>query len=175
MSRGHHAGRAGFCTKRDRGGWKGRKRREVRTSGAVRARRRSKPLLYFDSCHSRQGLSTVLTEAEFYRLDHNSASPPGGPSAWYAPAVRVERRLCDSGAAILRGSWCLRSSTPRSLRAEPQALPLPPARSCRRPPGRPGTAWAKRGSPQPFHHSSRPSRSSFDAAPGSLYARRPPP
>lgn len=82
--------------------------------------------------------------------------------------MRIGRRLCDSGAAILRGRWWLRSSAPRSLRAEAEALLLSPARSCRRPRGRPGTAWAKSGSPQPIHHSSRPSRSSFAVAPGSL-------
>lgn len=75
----------------------------------------------------------MVTEVELYCFDHNSASPPGGTSAWYAPAVRVGRCLCDSGAAILRGPWWLRSSTLRSLRAEAQALPLPPPRSRRRP------------------------------------------
>lgn len=45
--------------------------------GAVRARRRSKSLLYSPSCRSGQGVSTVVTQAGLCCLDHNSAPPPG--------------------------------------------------------------------------------------------------
>lgn len=123
--------------------------------------------------------------AEPSRLEHNmmfsspSPAPPGDPSAWYAPAeracaVRAGRRLCDSGAAILSGGCWRRSYFPRSLPAEAQAQTRgASARSGPRLRGRPGTAWAKRGAPQPFHPS--PGRPYPPPSPlRDLYACRPP-
>lgn len=140
------------------------------------------PMMYTSLCVSRTGESAASkATAEPSCLEHKILSSPGDLSAWYRPAergcaARAGRCLCDSGAAILGGRSCprswLRARSCAEVQAQPEALLLAPARSCRRLRRRPGAAWAKRASAQFFH----PSLGRFRPPPlhRDLYASRPP-